>query len=196
MSYYAIIVNDELYHHGIKGQKWGIRRYQNEDGSLTPEGMKRYEVDSNGNMTKEGMIRRYRDSKKAMRKSTSFGERIKDDFKNYKNLRNIDTNDERIKKEFGDDKNYEEARNLGKIADSRRMKNAGLIMIGSGALTRIGAQSLGSIAKEKSNSGMLHAAKALDSIGDSVFTTGITSGLFGAIGEYRHNNYYRSIYDN
>lgn len=33
---------NELYHHGIKGQKWGIRRYQNEDGSLTPEGQKRY----------------------------------------------------------------------------------------------------------------------------------------------------------
>lgn len=32
----------ELYHHGIKGQKWGIRRFQNEDGSLTEEGRKRY----------------------------------------------------------------------------------------------------------------------------------------------------------
>ena len=34
----------ELYHHGIKGQKWGIRRYQNEDGSLTEAGKKRYLV--------------------------------------------------------------------------------------------------------------------------------------------------------
>ena len=34
--------NDELYHHGIKGQRWGIRRFQNEDGSLTSEGRKRY----------------------------------------------------------------------------------------------------------------------------------------------------------
>lgn len=34
---------EELYHHGIKGQKWGIRRYQNEDGSLTEAGRKRYQ---------------------------------------------------------------------------------------------------------------------------------------------------------
>ena len=34
--------NDFLAHHGIKGMKWGVRRYQNKDGSLTPEGLKKY----------------------------------------------------------------------------------------------------------------------------------------------------------
>jgi hypothetical protein len=32
----------ELYHHGVKGQKWGERRWQNPDGSLTPEGYEHY----------------------------------------------------------------------------------------------------------------------------------------------------------
>lgn len=36
---------NELTHWGIKGQKWGVRRYQNKDGSLTPAGRKRYDDD-------------------------------------------------------------------------------------------------------------------------------------------------------
>lgn len=38
------LTTQELYHHGIEGQKWGERRYQNYDGSLTEEGRKRYGV--------------------------------------------------------------------------------------------------------------------------------------------------------
>lgn len=36
------VFDDELYHHGIRGQRWGFRRFQNEDGSWTAEGRERY----------------------------------------------------------------------------------------------------------------------------------------------------------
>ena len=38
-----MILDNELQHFGIKGMKWGVRRYQNKDGSLTPAGKKRYD---------------------------------------------------------------------------------------------------------------------------------------------------------
>lgn len=44
-SYYGICglgYDQSISHHGIKGQKWGIRRYQNSDGTLTDAGKKRY----------------------------------------------------------------------------------------------------------------------------------------------------------
>lgn len=42
MSECKYIRTNELQHHGIKGMKWGIRRFQNTDGSLTSAGRKRY----------------------------------------------------------------------------------------------------------------------------------------------------------
>ena len=51
MSEYTI-VNGELYHYGVKGMKWGVRRYQNADGSLTPAGKKKYDRMSDDKLQK------------------------------------------------------------------------------------------------------------------------------------------------
>lgn len=53
-----------LMHHGIKGMKWGIRRYQNPDGSLTDEGKRRY------HMSDEDAYREYRAEKKKIDRQT------------------------------------------------------------------------------------------------------------------------------
>ena len=47
-------MSNYIKHHGIKGQKWGVRRFQNKDGSLTAAGLKRYKDEVN---TKERTIK-------------------------------------------------------------------------------------------------------------------------------------------
>lgn len=46
-------MRNELYHYGIKGMKWGIRRYQNKDGTWTSAGKARYGVKRTSNRANE-----------------------------------------------------------------------------------------------------------------------------------------------
>ena len=55
MTTWTCTRSNELQHHGIKGQKWGVRRFQNKDGSLTPAGKKRYDEPNAGRKTSESV---------------------------------------------------------------------------------------------------------------------------------------------
>lgn len=65
-------MTNELTHWGIKGQKWGIRRFQTKDGSLTNAGRKRYADDdgSNNNSQKKVTIAKSRKNAKAAAKES------------------------------------------------------------------------------------------------------------------------------
>lgn len=77
---------NELYHHGVKGQKWGVRRYQNKDGSLTSAGKRRN--------------REFTDTEKSVigKASNSYGKFIKKpiDISEIKSRGNVSSKDAKI----------------------------------------------------------------------------------------------------
>lgn len=89
--------NTYLAHHGIKGQKWGVRRYQNKDGSLTPAGKKRMQVFKDASdMAVKG--KKYADDEYA--RFTKMAER--EEAKKGKNISKKQI-DKYLRDEFGDD---------------------------------------------------------------------------------------------
>lgn len=78
------VTDDELFHHGILGQKWGVRRFQNDDGSLTAAGRKRYSTDIKGQ--KERVRAAQQETKQLKRKV--YAETLKHSFTRPKSAEN------------------------------------------------------------------------------------------------------------
>lgn len=108
MGQEKLLSDEELYHHGILGQKWGIRRYQNADGTLTSEGRERmlakarkYESKANTTIGESNSAKRKRAKLNQKAKDARY-EVKKSDLKKAR-LKKSENNAKRSVKDMSDD---------------------------------------------------------------------------------------------
>ena len=90
--------NTELCHWGIKGMKWGVRRYQNKDGSLTPAGQKRYNKEMEKLKQEKKTLTNQARVKKKMVKMASLKKDVDDLKKNEKESEQPESKEETRKR--------------------------------------------------------------------------------------------------
>lgn len=122
-----MIYRNELYHHGIKGMRWGIRRYQNPDGSLTEAGKKRYSgVDSSDERKMGQLDKSHRDLAAAYDRYIESEQKRKykltaDERKSIKNARYLDARDSKNVKYLPE---YHDIRKKKDFAFWKRLEDA------------------------------------------------------------------------
>lgn len=171
----------ELYQHGIKGQKWGVRRFQNADGSLTATGRSRY-TNVDGSLNERGKLHRDRYIERSIKRNNKYYDRYQKKYQ--KKADKAKTKEERQKwlnrkkdAEISRKSLNENIKNLSldeMIADEKYVRDKVLKTAGAGAATAAGiAMALGSpvVTAKLSAAGATKAAKILSMNSDSIMSS-------------------------
>lgn len=149
------LVFKELYHSGIKGMKWGVRRYQDENGNLTAEGKKRYLNDLKESKQKyKNNIKIVKDSRKQYEEERS---KINEAYKTSK----------RLDKPIGD-------------AVGHGIKT-GLKVTGIGLATYLGGVAIAKMGVDNLNAGATKAGIIIGKVGDLVIGSAAIAGIGSGI---------------
>lgn len=153
--FYTLIRYNELCHHGVKGQKWGVRRYQNEDGSLTEAGKKRLDT----YVKKEGSII----AKRRLKELKTESKQIAKQANRFNN--NLDKYGQDSKKTIKSANKYIDTKAKAITKDD----------IAKAEVKKILSMTLEDVAAEKKELGKVGVRSALQNIGSGVIT-----GLVGS----------------
>lgn len=164
--------NNYLQHHGIKGMKWGERRYQNKDGTLTPAGKKRYDRDIAENNAKKKDNRIVIDGPDAKRW-------VKEDIRRAKEVSDSSNNMVRELKKINDARPSGKRKNLdlSNMTDQELRNRINRTMLEK--------QYNDMFAPQKRSRGKEFATNLLNGVGTTLTITGSALGIALAIKELK-----------
>lgn len=181
-EYYITKYDCYVSHSGIQGMKWGIRRYQNEDGTLTPEGRIRYGKQAAKAYFKQAILKRKQERAKS--------------FKTYQKLdRKIHQAEERESFKEGKLSNEDKRKGRYTVAKFRNTKShveSGIAGVGTGLTTAAYIHSLAAapVASFGAETVALGASAINPLLGVSL---AVAAGGLGALAarSYTHGHYYK-----
>lgn len=164
--------NNTLAHWGVKGMRWGVRRYQNKNGSLTPAGKKRYDRDVQENKAKKKDNRITIDGPDARRWAKEDTKRVKgvvDSSQDMvRELKNISNNTRKSKRQTMD---------LSNMSDQEMRNRINRAMLEK--------QYNDMFAPQKTSRGRETVANTLEVVGTTLAVTSSALGIALAVKELR-----------